>query len=369
MNGCDYMNKIKNPYSFFQLFVTYHKKHFYKIIVPWIILSLIVLGTSFNKSISDNNAFEWDNFLLGSLVFFGVLYFIYMIFFIAYYFASIYPHKYLLILKSPLFLKSIFIGILLLVGLPVVFGKHNLSIDNYENILSLSWSIFGISVTFALVTYFLVTDKLSSEKQVVSKLGKIDHNASVILSLSTFFMLSVNVFLLSWSSLDVFLLSREVSRFNEIISQTTFWFSINVVASTTYDFIAHLKTKKREIEFASAEIALEKNEIEESSKEFTRIRKQMKQLTLTYKIMIKKRTRVDTILKQSTKIASYLEEFASKLTDSPQSIDVQQAKVFVKEYKKYVQLRNEATAILADIERFQIEVDKFQETIAPQSKV
>lgn len=369
MIGCEIMSKFKNPFSMIHIFIDYHKKHLYKAIVPWLVLTLIAAYNSYSKALSNFVGFEWPSFIVGSLIVLAIVYVLYLLIFIPYYFATIYPHKYLLILKSPLFLKSIFIVILLLVGLPVVFGKHNLSIDNYENILSLSWSIFGISVTFALVTYFLVTDKLSSEKLVISKLGKIDHNASVILSLSTFFMLSVNVFLLSWSSLDVFLLSREVSRFNEIISQTTFWFSINVVASTTYDFIAHLKTKKREIEFASAEIALEKNEIEESSKEFTRIRKQMKQLTLTYKIMIKKRTRVDNILKQSTKIASYLEEFASKLTTSPQSIDVQQTKVFVKEYKKYVQLRNEATAILADVEKFQIDVDKFQETIAPQSKV
>jgi len=367
MNGCDIMNQFKNPFSFTQILLTYFKRHFYKIIVPWIILSIIVFGTSFSKSVSDNTSFEWGNFVLGSLVVFGIFYFLYMLVFVAYYLATIYPHKYLLIVNSPLFLKSVFVGILLLVGLPVIIGNHNLSIANLESILSLSWSIFGISVTFALVTYFLVIEKLSSEKLVVSKLGKIDHNASVILSLSTFFMLSINVFLLSWASLDVFLLNREASRFNEIISQTTFWFAINVVASTTYDFIAHLKKKKREIEFASTEIALEKNEIEESSKEFTRIRKQLKQFGSTYKIMIKKRTRVEKILKQSSKISIYLEKFVSKLTDSPQSIDVQQANVFVKEYKKYVQLRNEATAILADIEKFQTEFDKFQESIPPQS--
>ena len=90
-------------------------------------------------------------------------------------------------MNSPLFIKLLFAGILLLVGLPLILGRYNLTIDNYENLLTLSWSIFGISVTFALVTYFLIFEKLSGEKQVVSKLGKIDHNASVLLSLSTFF--------------------------------------------------------------------------------------------------------------------------------------------------------------------------------------
>lgn len=356
------MSPVKNPYSFFQLLVTYHKKHLYKIIVPWVILCMLFFLTSYFKAQSENAVYEWLNFVYSSLFILLVFYIVYLLFFVVYYFANLYPHKYYLIVNSPLFIKLLFAGILLLVGLPLILGRYNLTIVNYENLLTLSWSIFGISVTFALVTYFLIFEKLSGEKQVVSKLGKIDHNASVLLSLSTFFMLSINVFLLSLSSLNIFLVSRELSRFNEILSQAAFWFSINVVASTTYDFIALLKKKKKELEFESAELALEKHEIEESANEFTIIRKKFKALNTTYKFLQRKKKKIGKILEESEEFTEELEKFSNKSQEKPNSINQTETKIFIKRLKKYIKSRVEATAILSEIEKFEKDLQEFQDS-------
>lgn len=365
MIGCEIMSKFKNPFSMIHIFIDYHKKHLYKAIGPWLVLTLIAAYSSYSKSLSNFVGFEWPSFIVGSLIVLAIIYALYLLIFIPYYFATIYPHRFLLILKSPLFLKSLLFGALLLLGIPIIFGKHNLTVDDMQRVLTLSWTVFGISVTYALVTYFLVIDKLSKEKTSITKLGKIDHNASVVLSLSTFFLLALNVFFLSWSSLEIFLLNREVTRMNQILTQTSFWFSVNVVVSTTYDFIAHLKMKKKEVEFASAELMLEKNEIIQSSKEFTEIRKKTNQLTSSYKIMQRKHKRQNKLLDMSTKLIEDLELFNQRANDNPKSIDEAQVRTLVKKIKKYSRLKNELVAINSEIEKNKIDLEEFQNRITP----
>jgi hypothetical protein len=259
-----------------------------------------------NSTIKGTFEFVWYDYIVDSLIIFGVLYIPFLVIFFPYYWVFTNPYR-LQLLFSPKVSKILFASLFILSGFPILLNYNDLNLVELQDIVKLSWTIFAISVTFALVTFFLVSSQLSEDKVSNFEEDKIYHNSIVFLNLVTFTLLSINVFFLSWSTLSVFVTSRENEIVNQVFVKIGLWLSLSVVVNSTYDFISLIKKKRNELMFSEAELLTESEELKKQSIKFGELKGIVKSTTSRSKLILKKKKKLERTVDKLKLLADKLE--------------------------------------------------------------
>ena len=148
-----------------------------------------------------------------------------------------------------------------------------------KEMISIQWTIFGISITIFLVWSFLLLKNLKSKKpqaseelspikrfQYLHEKGVFYQNASASFSSITF--LTINVLVLIFATGCVYVTENKVNLFNQSCVILSFYFCTNVLVEIFLDILKAIIEEKREIlkdTKVSAQEVQEKNQIKEKT--------------------------------------------------------------------------------------------------------
>ena len=350
------MRKIKDPLSVYNLLRQYHSKHYWKFLVPGLVIVVIRTVSTIFSVYRNSMEFIWFEYLKDFSIIFGVVYLLFLIVFIPYYWINTHPYKIYLMMASPKLLKIIFVSLFVASGLPIIIKDYSLNLEELREIIKLSWGIFTVSVTLTLVTFFFISNNLKNSKDKITIFDKPYHNSIVFLSLTTFFLLSFNIFFLSLSTLSVFITSRESGIVEQILVKTSIWLSLNVVVSATYDFIKLIKDKQKELTFQKAELIIEVNELKSQSEKFLELRKIMKTVSSSSKVIDNNKKKLELVFSKFNSITTELLNLDKNNIEK--KMNYFEKRKLLKKIKNYEKLIKKMDILVKDIKNYE---DTFKE--------
>ena len=147
---------------------------------------------------------------------------------------------------------------LLLLFLESVTADAIWTADELNDILTLEWTIFGLSLTIFLVWNVLIVDYLKKKRPVETEslqflqkyrllLERQSFSQEVELTFSTIVFLSINLILLLVSSSLLFIVHKPESLITQNFIRCAFFFSTNTIVSLFFDILKPLKKDKDDL--------------------------------------------------------------------------------------------------------------------------
>lgn len=166
------------------------------------------------------------------------------------------------------------------------------SFDEIKNVISLEWTIFGISITIFLVWNVVILNYLEKEKPIkpenqysiqkweyISKKEDFYPQASYLFNTVT--LLILNLFILLFATCSSYIVNQNVNLFNQNFVIVSFYFSSNTLIALLFDILHPLMKKKKEIleetKVTTSDIK-EKNELEEKIHNAAKLLKEIEKL-------------------------------------------------------------------------------------------
>lgn len=129
------------------------------------------------------------------------------------------------------------------------------TVDEIQDVLTLEWTIFGLSLTIFLVWNVIIVDYLKKKKpQEAEKPDYIQQyellkekqsfSQEVESTFSKTILLSINLFILLISSTLVYIEQSAETLFTQILVRCAFFFSTNTIISFFFDMLKPLKADK-----------------------------------------------------------------------------------------------------------------------------
>ncbi len=155
----------------------------------------------------------------------------------------------------------------------IIWGFNQL-----ENIISLEWTIFGISITIFLVWNVLISKYLKEKKpklepgycspieklKIIEQRGEFYQNASTVFNSVS--LLIINMILLALATGSTYIMGAEVNLINQNLAIISLYFCTNTLIALFMDILEPLKEEKKAIlkgAKISSEDVCERNKIVE----------------------------------------------------------------------------------------------------------
>ena len=130
--------------------------------------------------------------------------------------------------------------------------------ERVERILSIQWTIFGLSITIFLVWKVLMVDFLKKAQPQNNSIidyvqrykfleAKRSFSQDIELTFSTLILLTFNLFLLLLSTIFIYMIDTPESIFTQNVTRCSFYFTTNTIASLFVDILKPLKKDKADL--------------------------------------------------------------------------------------------------------------------------
>ena len=151
---------------------------------------------------------------------------------------------------------KVFLGYtILLLFLASVTRNKTWTTDNVNDILTIEWTIFGLSLTIFLVWNVIIVDYLKKKKPQEAKKPDYIQQYELLKEKQTFsqevestfskiILLSINLIILLISSTLVYIEQSAETLFTQISVRCAFYFSTNTIISFFFDMLKPLKADK-----------------------------------------------------------------------------------------------------------------------------
>lgn len=175
--------------------------------------------------------------------------------------------------------KLILYYIISIICLGAIKSEVIFTIEELRALISLEWSIFGITITIFLVWNVIIVEYLKKKKPIcetsispIKRMRYIEDKGSFFQSASTDFnsisLLIIDVLILTFATSSIYISSSEINLFNQNLAVIAFYFTSNTLLEFFLSILQPLKENKNEIldgTKVSQEEVEEQNQIEEKT--------------------------------------------------------------------------------------------------------
>lgn len=154
--------------------------------------------------------------------------------------------------------KMVLFYVILIICLVSIRSNVFISLEELRDIISLEWTMFGISAAVFLVWNVIIIEYLEQKKPTETSSGAPIEKAMYIAEKGTFFQLAsssfntisllfISLIVLVFATLFAYIIWKEVNLFNQTIAFIAFFFATNTLLDLMCGVLRPLKEKKRKM--------------------------------------------------------------------------------------------------------------------------